>query len=205
MNRVTGGFVIAVMDAAELPVPPGGVRPGHLDLVTSGRVVLGDIAATAVDLSLRGWLELESTGGEDGGWVLAAAEPPPDGQDPLEYERVLLEWLARPGYPASFASLASDLSAGLAKVREELVRDAVRNGWLCRLHHHEPTKVNICIYASLSGGVFLMSRFFQISPAHQSHGGCTAVCPVAAPSLLMARLVGSLATKIGNGRSWLSA
>jgi hypothetical protein len=137
--------------------------------------------------------------------VLAAAEPPPDGQDPLEYERVLLEWLARSGYHASFASLASDLSAGLAEVREELVCDAVRNGWLRRLHHHEPTKVSICIYASLSGGVFLMSRFFQITPAHQSHGGCTAVCPVAAPSLLMARLVGSLATKIGNGRSWSSA
>lgn len=88
------------MDAAELPVPPGGVRPGHLGVVTSGRVVLGDIAATAVDLSLRGWLEIESTGGEDGGWVLASAEPPQDGQDPLEYERVLLESLARPGCPA---------------------------------------------------------------------------------------------------------
>ncbi len=140
MNRVTGSFVVVGMDAAELPVPPGGVRPGHLGVVTSGRVVLGDIAATAVDLSLRGWLEIESTGGEDGGWVLASAEPPQDGQDPLEYERVLLEWLARPGYPASFVSLASDPPAGLAEVREELVCDAVRNGWPRRLHHHEPTK-----------------------------------------------------------------
>ena len=88
------------MDAAELPVPPGGVRPGHLGVVTSGRVVLGDIAATAVDLSLRGWLEIESTGGEDGGWVLASAEPPQDGQDPLEYERVLLGFLGwRPRSP----------------------------------------------------------------------------------------------------------
>ena len=128
------------MDAAELPVPPGSVRPGHLGVVTSGRVVLGDIAATAVDLSLRGWLEIESPGGEDGGWVLASAEPPQDGQDPLGYERVLLEWLARPGYPASFVSLASDLPAGLAQVREELVRDAVHNGWLRRLHHHERTQ-----------------------------------------------------------------
>lgn len=95
MNRVTGSFVIVGMDAAELPVPPGGVRPGHLGVVTSGRVVLGDIAATAVDLSLRGWLEIESTGGEDGGWVLASAEPPQDGQDPLEYERCC--WNGWPG------------------------------------------------------------------------------------------------------------
>jgi hypothetical protein len=137
------------MDAAELPVPPDGVRPGHLSVITSGRVILGDIAATAVDLSLRGWLEIESTGGEDGGWVLASAEPPQDGQDPLEYERVLLEWLARPGYPASFASLAADLPAGLAEVREELVRDAVRNGWLRRLHHHEPTKAGEALASQL--------------------------------------------------------
>ncbi|MGD0245249.1 MAG: hypothetical protein ABSB59_33680 [Streptosporangiaceae bacterium] len=128
------------MDAAELPVPPGGVRPGHLGVIASGRVVLGDIAATAVDLSLRGWLEIESSGGEDGGWVLAAAEPPQDGQDLVEYERVLLGWLARPSYPASLASLAADLPAGLAQVREEVVRDAVHQGWLRRLHHHERTR-----------------------------------------------------------------
>jgi hypothetical protein len=128
------------MDAVELPVPPGGVRPGHLGVIATGRVILGDIAATAVDLSLRGLLEIQSTGGGDGGWVLTAAEPPQDGQEPLEYERVLLEWLARPGYPATLASLAADLPAGLAEVREDLVRDAVRNGWLRRLHHHERTR-----------------------------------------------------------------
>jgi hypothetical protein len=62
VNRVAGGFVTAVVDAMKLPVPPGGVRPGHLGLIASGRVILGDIAATAVDLSLRGWLEVESSG-----------------------------------------------------------------------------------------------------------------------------------------------
>ena len=140
MNRVTGSFVIVGMDVAELPVPPDGVRPGHLGLIATGRVVLGDIAATAVDLSLRGWLEIESTGGDDGGWVLTPAEPPQDGQDPLEYERVLLEWVARPGGAVSLASLAADLPTGLAEVREDLVRDAVHRGWLRRLHHHERTR-----------------------------------------------------------------
>jgi hypothetical protein len=127
------------MDAAELPVPPGDVRPGHLGLIASGRVLLGDIAATAVDLSLRSWLEIESSGDGEGGWILASDEPPQDTQDPAEYERVLLGWLARPGYPAGLASLAADLPAGLAQVREELVRDAVHSGWLRRLHHHERT------------------------------------------------------------------
>jgi hypothetical protein len=88
------------MDAVELPVPPGGVRPGHLGLIASGRVLLGDLAATAVDLSLRGWLEIESSGDGDGGLILASAEPPQDTRDPAEYERVLLGWLARlPGQP----------------------------------------------------------------------------------------------------------
>jgi len=136
MNLVMASFVIAGMDVAELPVPPDGVRPGHLGLIASGRVVLGDIAATAVDLSLRGWLEIQSTGGADGGWALTPAGPPQDGQDSLEYERVLLEWVARPGGAVSLASLAADL----AEVREDLVRDAVRRGWLRRLHHHERTR-----------------------------------------------------------------
>jgi hypothetical protein len=127
------------MDAAEPPAPPDGVRPGHIGLITAGRVVLGDIAATAVDLSLRGWLEIQSPGSGHGGWVLASAESPPDGQDLAEYERVLLDWLPRPGYPASLASLAADLPAGLAQARDELVRDAVHRGWLRRLHHHERT------------------------------------------------------------------
>lgn len=119
----------------ELPVPPGSVRPGHLGLIVSGRVILGDIAATVVDLSLRGWLEIESSGDGDGGWMLSSAEPAQDSQDPAEYEWVLLGWLARPGYPAGLASLDADLPAGLAQVRDELVRDAVHMGWLRRLHH----------------------------------------------------------------------
>jgi len=33
------------MDVAELPVPPGGVRPDHLGLIATGQVILGDITA----------------------------------------------------------------------------------------------------------------------------------------------------------------
>jgi hypothetical protein len=129
------------MDAAELPVPPGGVRPGHLGVIATGQVIPGDIAATAVDLSLRGLLQIDSAGSEAGGWVLTPAEPPQDGPDPVEYEQVLLEWVTRPGYGAiGLASLATGLPAGLAEVREGLVRDAVHHGWLRRLHHHQRTK-----------------------------------------------------------------
>jgi hypothetical protein len=126
--------------AAELPVPPGGVRPGQLGVVMTGRVILGDVAATVVHLSLRGLLQIESIGSKAEGWVLTPAEPPQDGPDPLEYEQLLLEWVAHPGYSIGLASLATDLPAGLAEVRDCLVRDGVHRGWLRRLHHHERTK-----------------------------------------------------------------
>ena len=71
--------------------------------------------------------------------MLSSAEPAQDSQDPAEYEWVLLGWLARPGYPAGLASLDADLPAGLAQVRDELVRDAVHMGWLRRLHRHDRT------------------------------------------------------------------
>ena len=99
----------------QLPVPPDGVRPGHLGVIAVGRVILGDIAATAVDLALRGMLRIESADGGAGGWSLTLLEPPgKDREDTLEYERVLLEWVARPrrGAAASLASLAADLPAG---------------------------------------------------------------------------------------------
>jgi len=127
------------VQAAELPAPPSGLRPGHIGLIAIGRVILGDIAATAVDLSLRGLLGIESTDAA-GDWVLSPAERPGDGQDPLEYERVLLDWVARPGNATGLAALATDRPTGLAKVREGLVRDAVHRGWLHRLHQHERTR-----------------------------------------------------------------
>jgi hypothetical protein len=93
-----------------------------------------------VDLSLRGWLQIEGTGGDAGDWALTPAIPPEDGQDPVECEQMLLEWIARPGYATSLGALATDLAAGLAEVREAIVHDAVYRGWLRRLHHHERTK-----------------------------------------------------------------
>lgn len=58
--------------------------------------------------------------------------------------------------------------------------------------------VSICIYASLSGGVFLMSQFFQLA----QHAGPVAAAlrfvPWPLPSLVLAPLVGSLASRVGN-------
>src|ERR1700733_250400 len=106
------------MGVAELPAPPGDVRPGHLGLVMTGRVILGDIAATAVDLCLRGLLEIEATADEPRSWPISPAEPAQGCQAPREHEQILLEWASPPGHPTSLALLAADRPAALAEIRE---------------------------------------------------------------------------------------
>ncbi len=58
--------------------------------------------------------------------------------------------------------------------------------------------VSFCIYASLAGGVYLMSQFFQIAQHASPIGAALRFVPWPLPSLLVAPLVGSLATRIGN-------
>jgi hypothetical protein len=57
-----------------VPVPPEGLRPGQLGVIAIGRVIIGDVAATLVDLALRGLLRIdEDTAAADGGWLLTLA------------------------------------------------------------------------------------------------------------------------------------
>ena len=58
--------------------------------------------------------------------------------------------------------------------------------------------VSFCIYASLAGGVFMMSQFFQIAQHASPMGAALRFVPWPLPSLLVAPLVGSLATRVGN-------
>jgi hypothetical protein len=48
-----------------IPASLKGLKPGEISLVVLGRVVMGDIAVTLVDLSQRGLLQVGET--EDGG------------------------------------------------------------------------------------------------------------------------------------------
>ena len=58
--------------------------------------------------------------------------------------------------------------------------------------------VSICIYASLSGSVFLMSQFFQIAQHASPVMAALRFVPWPLPSLFLAPLVGSLAARVGN-------
>jgi hypothetical protein len=113
------------------------VRVGQLGAVVLGRVILGDIASTLVDLAMRKLVRVES---EDGGWTvgsLAASAPRHRLDSLLHYEEVLLEGLAE---ASSLSSLATSQPHTLDRTRAAIVHDAVHRGWLKHLSHDERTE-----------------------------------------------------------------
>jgi hypothetical protein len=126
-----------------VPAPPDGLRPGQLGVVLLRRVIIGDIAATLVDLADRELLTVEEEpDGADPGWrVSALLEGAPQFrlESLLPYEKTLLEGLAGCGPKASLASLAGPIPHVLDETRAALIHDAVHRGWLRHLHHDERT------------------------------------------------------------------
>jgi hypothetical protein len=128
---------------------PGGIRPGQLNLLVIRRVVMGDIAVTVVDLAQRGLVSVEESAD---GWRVRSrpVSLSRTRQQSLPgYERKLLDGLAgrepAPGLP----DLALTLEPTLARVRASLVQEAVRQGWIRRLHRQELTAKGEQLVASL--------------------------------------------------------
>jgi hypothetical protein len=125
---------------SQLPAPPDGIRPGQLGVVLLQQVIIGDVAATLVDLSIRHLLQVEEP--EPGDWLLGSAHasaPRYRRESLLSYERTLLDGLSRRGATATFASLAPDMPRVLEHTRAAVVHDAVHHGWLHHLHHDQRT------------------------------------------------------------------
>ena len=123
-------------DGAQLPVPPDGLRVGQLGVVILGRVIIGDIAATLVDLSIRRLARVEEHDGP-GGWLVGSlhATAPRDRQESLlGYERTLLDGLSDASAAASLASLGPQMPGVLERTRTALLHDAVHRGWFRRAH-----------------------------------------------------------------------
>jgi len=128
-------------DSARLPVPPDGIRVGQLGVLILRRVIIGDVAATLVDLSIRRLLRVEEYDGP-GGWLVSslhATAPRHRRESLLSYERTLLDGLPNDSAAASLASLAARMPGVLERTRTALVHDAVHRGWLRRLHPDERT------------------------------------------------------------------
>lgn len=129
------------MDA--VPAAIEGLRPGQTGVVVLGRVIMGDIAVTLVDLIQRGLLTAGETT-DHGDWRLTLG--PGTGtnkQKPggvlLDYEKRLLDGLSEDSGEPRVSSLAARFGKALDETRKVLIRDAVHRGWLRHLSHDQRT------------------------------------------------------------------
>ena len=129
------------MDA--VPAAIEGLRAGQTGVVVLGRVIMGDIAVTLVDLIQRELLTVEEAA-DHGDWLLtpkaksAAAKQRQHG--PVrDYEQRLLNGLAKGGGESHLSSLADGFGKVLDETSKALIQDAVRQGWLRHLRHDQRT------------------------------------------------------------------
>lgn len=121
-----------------IPVALKELKPGEISLLVVGRVVMGDIEVTLVDLTQRDLLRVEETDGA-ADWLLTSPHGVPARQAIAEYETRLLDQLAGRGRSVLLSSLAADLGQGLGKTRRALEHEVVAQGWVWRLHHDQRT------------------------------------------------------------------
>jgi len=128
---------------------PGGLRPGQVGLLVLRRVIMGDIAVTAVDLAQRGFLAAEET---SAGWIIRSLPVLNSARvGLLGYERSLLAGLTGQYQAAALPELMPVLGPALTGVRAGLVREAVGRGWIHRWSHRELTAAGERMAAELSG------------------------------------------------------
>jgi hypothetical protein len=121
-----------------IPPPLKGLKPGEISLVILGRVVMGDIAITLVDLAQHDLLRVEET--DDGAdWRLTPSHGVAAPQAIARYESKLLEKLADRGQAVRLSSLADEFARDLGKVKHALEHEVVAQGWVRRLHHDQRT------------------------------------------------------------------
>lgn len=121
--------------------PPADLRPAQLGVVLLGRVILGHIAATLVDLGQRGFIRIDEIPRDDGhDWLLTdLRDQAATRSGLLRFEATLLDGLFAQQPVARLGEVRQDLIPVLNRVRRQLIRDAVRRGWLRRRHHDRRT------------------------------------------------------------------
>lgn len=130
-----------------VPRPPDKMRPGQAGVVMLGRVIIGDVAVTLVDLAVRRFLAVQERGDSQGpegagpDWSLTAVQATRLAnrrQSLMGYERTLLDAVTDGGQTTT-SSLATRMPQILAETRREIIRDAVHRGWLRHIHHDQRT------------------------------------------------------------------
>ena len=120
--------------------PPGDLRPAQLGIVLRGRVILGHVSATLVDLAQRGFLDIEEVDGSPGpDWRVADLRHQVAGQRLLPFEVALLDGMFARQSVVLLSEIDSALVPALDRFRTLLRRDAVRNGRLRRWRRDKRT------------------------------------------------------------------
>jgi len=123
--------------------PPQDLRPAQLGIILVGRVIVGHIGATLIDLCQRGFLRIEDApDGDDAQWMLTdrRKHAPGPGVPLLPFETVLLDGLFRSQPQVCLPQAGVGLLPVIDQVRAELRRDAVRPGRLRRWRQDRRTE-----------------------------------------------------------------
>lgn len=139
--------------------PPGGLRPALLSLLVHKRVGERDIAATLVDLAVRGYLSIEQQprswlfGG--GNWLLTRRyrREGPDDPPLAEYERVLLASLFATGESVLTAELKGHFASEYKQVRELIYEAPEAEDWFSDRPDHVRTGWGLLALGMLFGGL----------------------------------------------------
>ena len=127
----TEGVPVGLLDRERSPVdvvPPDGIRPAQFAVVRNETVQNRDVAATIVDLAVRGYLRIEETGeSRDVDYDLVRLRP--DDDRLLPYERSLLAKLFATGAKVTLSDLEDTFAGDLEAVKGSVYDDAVHNRW----------------------------------------------------------------------------
>jgi hypothetical protein len=121
-------------DSPQRPLPEaaGGLRPAEAGVALVGGARPAHLAATLIDLGMRGHLRIEQSGSEDDPDFLLTRGPGGPGLDPLSrYERTLLRGLPRgPEQRLSQLKTSRRWVKAITGVYHQLNREAVLRGWV---------------------------------------------------------------------------
>ncbi|MCD0450252.1 DUF2207 domain-containing protein [Actinocorallia sp. API 0066] len=152
MNPVTGGALAALLvvllggffllyrlrgrdaraevtETSHTEEPPDGIRPGQVGTLIDEQADVIDVAATVIDLAVRGYILIEEAAGK-GDWTLRRLNRPVN--DLLHYEEILYDGLFIDGDTVKLADLGGRFATKLAQVRAALYVDVVKQGWFHR-------------------------------------------------------------------------
>ncbi|HEV7172036.1 DUF2207 domain-containing protein [Pedococcus sp.] len=122
---VRGGKPVVTVQFA----PPEGVQPGMVGTIIDETVDTVDVAATLVDLAVRGYLTIEPVGDQD--WRLTRTTPAVGEQALLPYEVALYGGVFS-GSTVLLSELRNEFKPTLDRVQSLMYDEVVRRGWFRR-------------------------------------------------------------------------